>query len=90
MITAESRYADSKVDKVVTDDGVRLTIVPGAQKDFRITYTLYQWRSYDRIDVMADTVYGDPTRWWIIADANPEIMDWGSVPTGKIIRIPTV
>lgn len=90
MITAESRYADSKVDKIITEDGVRLTIVPGAQKDFRITYTMYQWRYYDRIDVMADTVYGDPTRWWIIADANPEIMDWGNVPTGKIIRIPTV
>ncbi len=32
----------------------------------------YPVRAGDRLDLLADAVYADSTRWWSIADANPE------------------
>lgn len=42
----------------------------------------------DRLDQIAARLYGDPTRWWEIAEVNPEIAYPGKLPVGAVIRIP--
>jgi nucleoid-associated protein YgaU len=42
----------------------------------------------DRMDNLAAQFYNDPTQWWRIADANPEIFFPGQMAPGSIIRIP--
>jgi phage tail protein X len=43
----------------------------------------------DRYDVLALNYYGDPSLWWIIASANPNIgLSTLVIPEGVQIRIP--
>jgi hypothetical protein len=48
----------------------------------------YVWSVSDRPDLLAGQMYGDETMWWVIADANPEILDWMDVAPGTRVRIP--
>ena len=45
----------------------------------------------DRLDLLANQFYGDVTLYWIIAVANPEVIDFGSlfIKEGTQLRIPT-
>ena len=49
----------------------------------------YRVRSGDRIDLLANTFYGDPNLWWVIAHAN----DLEVLPTNLVVdavlRIPS-
>lgn len=89
MITATSRYRDSTTVLVSSQRGTNLTIVPSAARDWDFNFTYFLVDGQDRIDQLAQDVYGDPTQWWHIADANPEILDWTNVPLGTVIRIPS-
>ena len=44
----------------------------------------------DRLDLLANQFYGDVTLYWIIAIANPNSVNFGSIsiPTGTQLRIP--
>ena len=42
----------------------------------------------DRLDSIANKVYGVPDYWWKIANANPEIFYPEVLATGSVIRIP--
>ncbi len=41
-----------------------------------------------RLDTLANTYYGDPSMWWIIAQANAITGGTLFIPPGKQIRIP--
>jgi nucleoid-associated protein YgaU len=91
VIATNSRYASSKTQKIQVAPGdVRVTIVFSAQSDWKFNFTYYQVKQGDRIDLLARLFYGDDTRWWVIADANPDILDWTTLPTGLVLRIPSV
>jgi len=92
MIAVSSRYNDSKVD--VVDDpirGVHQSVnkpLPDASSTFRFTF--HQAVAGETIDGLAATFYGDGRRWWVLADANPEILDWSELLPGTVIRVPYV
>lgn len=88
-VNVDSRYSQSTIAKLDTSRGLVFTIVSSAQQAFAVTYTGYIWEEGDRIDLLADLHYGDVNKWFIMADANPEVLDWHEVPAGTIIRIPT-
>jgi phage tail protein X len=87
-ISATSRYAQSTVLSILVNGQPRQTIVSSEQVPFSIQYTFHQVTSNERIDNIAYQFYGDATRWWVIADANPEILDWSNLPQGTLIRVP--
>jgi nucleoid-associated protein YgaU len=89
-ISANSRYANSLV-VAVNDDGADVSVItPSPSVAYSFTYISYMLTQYDRLDNLAQTYYGDPTQWWRIAQANPDVaMDWTSVTPGTVIRIPT-
>jgi phage tail protein X len=90
MINSTSRYAQSNiiVSKDLDGNDVRV-IVPSKQIAYTFQSTNYQIKQFDRLPDLAYKFFGNPTLWWIIADANPEVMLWDVVlPAGTIIRIP--
>lgn len=90
MISSRSRYVSAVVKKMkVSATDIRQTILytPPSQRSVR--YSSHLWRIDDRIDTLADDLFGDPTRWWVIARVNPEILDWRSLAPGTVIRIPS-
>lgn len=49
----------------------------------------YQVREGDRLDLLAHRFFHDPRKWWLIADANPDVLTLEQllVP-GRQLRIP--
>lgn len=89
VISQTSRYAASQVAPVTDSSGVtRQTILPTVPTDTAYQVSFYQWSMNDRPDLLAFRNYGDERLWWLIADANPEIIDWLNVAVGTVIRIP--
>ena len=43
----------------------------------------------DRFDLISYKVYGDPSYWWRICNANPEVFYPDFLIAGSIMRIPT-
>lgn len=90
-IEANSRYADNTVTPIQGSDGkTRPTIIVKPPGEQRISYSTYTWQDDDYIEYLAWSAYGDEKAWWIIADANPEILFWGSLPRGTEVRVPGV
>lgn len=90
MISSDSRYSQSTLAIVDVDDTPRQVIVAGEQLAFTFTYQNYLVKDKDRLDLLAWTFYGDALKWWLIADANPEVMLWDILIAGSIIRVPVV
>lgn len=49
---------------------------------------LYQVHEGDRLDLLAGTALADSTRWWSIADANPQADALALETAGTIIEVP--
>lgn len=82
---ATSRYEE------LTDasaDGV--TVVIGVRKETSSTlFTTYMARYGDTFDRIAARIFGDPTRWWEVADINPHVPFPEDIPAGTVLRVPT-
>jgi hypothetical protein len=48
----------------------------------------YPVREGDRVDLLAGTALGDSTRWWVIADANPQANPLDLERTGTLLAVP--
>lgn len=89
-----SRYANTATTtdiQLVNDDGVVYRTLfrrfPGTGA---LTVNYYVWRDGDRLDRLAADHFGDPSRWWEILDANPEINNGAMIPAGTKLRLPNV
>jgi nucleoid-associated protein YgaU len=89
MINSKSRYVNSLLADATNQDGVAvIAVTPSRAVTYTFTYVFYVTNGADRIDTIADAYYGDPTLWWKIGDANPEIMKWDDINPGTVLRIP--
>jgi hypothetical protein len=89
-ISVFSRYADNTVIPIADRNNVSrptIIITPPTQP---LTYNIavHVWSDGDQIDYLSFSAYGDETQWWRIANVNPEILFWDSVPAGTQIRVP--
>lgn len=84
-----SRYVDNRLALVTDPHGkARVTILRPQPFNWAFRYSEHVWSIDDRIDLLAAAKYGDSNWWWIIAQANPEIMDWTVVIPGTVLRVP--
>lgn len=91
MVNPDSRYASGTLS--VVDDPVRgehQALILPAPTEVTFTFTFYQWAADDTVDMLGFQFMGKGQYWWMIANANPEILDWNNVATGTVIRIPSV
>tara|TARA_Y100000114_G_C11763068_1_gene331059 strand:- start:1506 stop:1811 length:306 start_codon:yes stop_codon:yes gene_type:complete len=83
-----SRY--SKIDSFSTDKGKRYygtTKYPDIPLSFNDIYVYTD--EGDRFDILAQQYYGDPSLWWLISVANPQLEQNSIIPPfGVQIRIP--
>lgn len=89
MINSTSRYSQSPLATLNYENKDIAVIVSNEQQPWSFNFIWYQLTAMDRLDNLAYQFFLDPTAWWQIADANPEIMDWSYISPGTIIRIPT-
>jgi hypothetical protein len=89
MINATSRYSQSSLATLQYESQDVAVIVPSQQTAYSFNFIWYQITALDRLDQLSYNFFLDPTQWWRIADANPEILNWNVLPVGAIIRIPT-
>lgn len=88
-ISPYSRYANNTVTSIVDNKGVsRPTIVITTPGETKISFSLYTWRTGDQIEYLAYSAYGDEQSWWLIANANPEILFWDNITPNTQIRVP--
>jgi nucleoid-associated protein YgaU len=80
MITLSSRYKTTTAEdgQVIS---IRKTVAP-------TTYTVYTVRDGDTLDLLATSMYGDPTLYWRIADMNPHIAFPDLLQVGDVLRLP--
>lgn len=89
MISSRSRYVSSKVCRVQDSTGNwNLAICRSVPTDKKVNYRWHTMRQTDDLCKIAYAVYNDSLLWWVIADANPEVLYWDQVPMGTLIRIP--
>lgn len=88
MFLESSRYFNQEVVNAITKDGRtvkavtlrRLPVVSGAPTVVT---------GNDRLDIMAQRQYNNPTLFWHIADANTELQANDLVKeTGRVIKVP--
>jgi nucleoid-associated protein YgaU len=90
MIASNSRYLNTpQVTENINGTDI-LYLTPASPAAYTFQYSFYVVNGSDRIDNIAATFLGDPTQWFLIANANPEIMNWFNLTAGTIIRIPVV
>ncbi|MAF23974.1 hypothetical protein CL634_00085 [bacterium] len=59
-----------------------------AIKNNQINFTRRVLKQGERLDIIAGSVYGDSSLWWIIASASG--IGWGlQIPPGNVITIPS-
>ena len=88
-IAADSRYVGAVITTATGPDGsTRQEMRTAFPRARVISYTYERLREGDRVDTLAFKHYGKASLWWMIADANPEIIDWFAVEPGTILRIP--
>jgi len=90
-----NRY--SNIEKIVnTNENVGVLNTPYYKPNFYPEIPLNENDIYvitdfgDRLDLLANQFYGDITLYWIIASANPDVIDFGSIfiKEGTQLRIP--
>jgi phage tail protein X len=89
-IQSNSRYVNASTSVLTVNNNDRQVIVPGSPQTYMFNYQSYQITGADTLDSLAYAFYGDPSAWWMICDANPEIMNWQDMTPliGYIIRVP--
>lgn len=90
MISASSRYATSTLDTQEIDGQSVIYILPSQPVVTTFQYSFYTVTPADRIDTLAATFLGNPTLWYLIAQVNPQLIDYFLLTPGTILRIPIV
>ncbi len=90
MISNKSRYSNSVLVTETVGGKDVVYITPSAPTAYTFRYVYYVVNGSDRIDDIANAYFSDPTQWYLIGDANPQIMNWFNLTPGTIIRIPQV
>lgn len=90
MIYTDSRYATGNVYYAgdARYKAANTTVSRKFPSDI-YEYFAYTWTSEDRVDLVAYKFLGSSGFWWILMDANPEIINPFSIAPGTVLRIPS-
>ena len=91
-IYSGSRYEYSLIDFFSTkENGDENPTVFYTMTDLGVvTYVSHYYVDGERLDTLSYKYYKTSSFWWVIAEFNPEVKDFTNIPTGTILRIPSV
>ena len=81
-----SRYRNTRIERKKNKSYYKTTIFDKVPKSDNDIYVITQYG--DRLDLLANQFYGDPTLWYVIANANHIGKGTMAVETGIQLRIP--
>lgn len=84
-----SRYAAQQIVNAPLSDGTTAPTVFGPTPQTFSRFIYYQVQAGDRYDILAARFLGDPMKWWMIADLNPQVFYPENLQPGAMLRIPT-
>ncbi len=89
MFFSESRYLQVK-EYTVTDAQGRSVKVKRTRATLDLTGSFqYTVKAGDRLDLLAQQFYRSPRKWWLICDANPDLMYPDDLlKPGQVLTIP--
>jgi len=90
MISANSRYATSTLATEEINGISTVYILPTPPVITTFQYIYYSVTYSDRIDTIAYSFLGNPALWYMIAQVNPQVIDFMTLTPGTVLRIPTV
>ncbi len=88
-VSADSRYATGTLTRVPTLFSGNVMLFPAPIDVEDTAFIYYVVSQGDRLDLLALKWYGDATKWWVIADVNPEIIWPAELMSGFVLRAPT-
>lgn len=83
-----SRYAASRRVDVVGPAGEPLVLLAPRIAPQPPVKGSYEISESDRLDLLAQAAFGDSTRWWVLADANPFEDATVLERAGRVMRLP--
>lgn len=90
MFGTSSRYAEGQMVWVSTKSrGNKQSVFLNTVVAITVPYTVALMREGDNMMMLAGTAYGDPGRWWVVADANPQWFYPLDEFPGHTLRVPT-
>lgn len=88
-LSEQSRYSESEFHWIYTTGrGSRYTAYLNTITFMTVPYTVHVVKVTDTLAILAAKYYGDTGRWWVIADANPQVFYPNDLVPGQQIRIP--
>jgi LysM domain len=81
---SSSRYTSSSFDS-----GTSSIPISVRKKSYSPRYYNYVAKEGDSFELIASLLFGDPMRWWEIADLNTHVPFPDVIEAGKTLRIPT-
>ena len=88
MFLENSRYYSVRKDAAPARDGRTVTVVT-LRRPPAVAGTPVMIKENDQLDIMAQRLYTDPTRFWRIADANTELQARDlTAEQGRDINVP--
>lgn len=81
--TSNSRYATSYVDS-----GDRSIVLSKRRNMIGTRYRTITAKDGDSFEMLAAKLFGDPARYWEIADINPQVPFPDKIEQGTVIRVP--
>ena len=88
-IFAGSRYSTASIILAPQPNGKSLPTVFASKRSLIAKFVYYRVGIGDRFDTIAARFLGDPLKWWMIADYNPQIFYPEELQPGSILRIPS-
>ena len=89
---AISRYDGFNKVRNNSNDYYRLETFPSVTETelYNIPHTTVMWRETDRMDAMAEDLYGNPRYWWAICLMNDLVSPFSyKLLPGTLLKIPT-
>lgn len=92
MIIQGSRYGKARLVRVTLADGRFQWAVLNERTAVgqKVVYRFRTAIAGERFDTLAAQEYGDPSLWWVLARANPQVFYPEEIPPGSVLRIPGV
>ncbi len=89
MVFKGSRYTDAEVIQPLGPDGKSPRVLASRLIPAVAGVLDHVASDAERIDQLAANFYGDPTKYWLILDANPATLNpFELIEAGRIIKIP--
>jgi nucleoid-associated protein YgaU len=89
MVFKGSRYTNVEVIQPVRADGKSPRVLALRPNDHVSGVLLHIASEGERLDQLATNFYGEPTKYWLILDANPEVLNpFELLVAGLALKVP--